>query len=195
MKVMDEMTEFLNNILKELNINKVNNITIDQERNSVRYLNDFLYINYEGIGKTFELNEDREYISDYHKFWKENCEQILRPKLNLKKCEEVAEVFHNIYLKNRNAFYSLYSKEGLNDEDVCKIRFYTASQDFNGSRNFSEYASMFKRNPDIFNKEKIYQDPKRFIKANGPKSISILGRTGWSSAYVRKNQGGGGLMA
>ena len=44
MKVMDEMTEFLNNILKELNINKVNNITIDQERNSVRYLNDFLYL-------------------------------------------------------------------------------------------------------------------------------------------------------
>ena len=28
-----------------------------------------------------------------------------------------------------------------------------------------------------------------------PKSISILGRTGWTSAYTRKNNGGGGLMS
>ncbi len=28
-----------------------------------------------------------------------------------------------------------------------------------------------------------------------PKSISILGQTGWSTAYANKGQGGGGLMA
>ena len=28
-----------------------------------------------------------------------------------------------------------------------------------------------------------------------PKSISILGQTGWTTAYARKNEGGGGLMA
>ena len=34
-----------------------------------------------------------------------------------------------------------------------------------------------------------------FIKYNGPKSISILGRTGWNSTYTKRNEGGGGLMS
>lgn len=28
-----------------------------------------------------------------------------------------------------------------------------------------------------------------------PKSISILGQTGWTTAYARNDEGGGGLMA
>ena len=28
-----------------------------------------------------------------------------------------------------------------------------------------------------------------------PKSISILGQTGWTTAYTKKNEGGGGLMS
>lgn len=28
-----------------------------------------------------------------------------------------------------------------------------------------------------------------------PKSISIMGQTGWNSAYTTENSGGGGLMA
>lgn len=28
-----------------------------------------------------------------------------------------------------------------------------------------------------------------------PKSISIMGQTGWNSAYAKQNEGGGGLMA
>ncbi|MFH1902642.1 MAG: hypothetical protein ABIK20_01095, partial [Candidatus Omnitrophota bacterium] len=34
-----------------------------------------------------------------------------------------------------------------------------------------------------------------FIKLNPPKSISILGQTGWESAKTRANEGGGGLMS
>lgn len=33
------------------------------------------------------------------------------------------------------------------------------------------------------------------IKLKPPKSISILGRTGWADAYTNKGEGGGGLMA
>ncbi|MFZ3086241.1 MAG: hypothetical protein WA097_06280, partial [Candidatus Hydromicrobium sp.] len=36
---------------------------------------------------------------------------------------------------------------------------------------------------------------KKFIKLNPPKSISILGKTGWESAKTRSNEGGGGLMS
>jgi len=35
----------------------------------------------------------------------------------------------------------------------------------------------------------------QFKKLNPPKSISILGRTGWNTAYSKKGEGGGGLMA
>lgn len=36
---------------------------------------------------------------------------------------------------------------------------------------------------------------ENFKKLNPPKSISILGRTGWESAKTKINEGGGGLMA
>ena len=34
-----------------------------------------------------------------------------------------------------------------------------------------------------------------FVMLQPPKSISILGRTGWTSAYAREGEGGGGLQA
>ena len=38
-------------------------------------------------------------------------------------------------------------------------------------------------------------DKKNCKKLEPPKSISILGKTGWTTAYSRKENGGGGLMA
>ena len=161
---MKEIESFLNKVLTNLNIKNIENITIDEARNIIKNLNEFLYTNYDGIGKTFELDEERDYISDYHKFWEKNCEKILEPSIDKSKCEEVAEVFHEIYLNNKRAFYLLYSKEGLKDDEVCKIRFYTASQDFNGSRVFSEYAKIYKDDPSIFDKEYINSEPDSFIR-------------------------------
>ncbi len=36
---------------------------------------------------------------------------------------------------------------------------------------------------------------EKFIKYNGPNSISLYGKTGWGKAYIRKNEGGGGLRS
>ena len=71
---MNELTDFINSILKELKIRNIDNIAIDEARKIVYEINKFLYTNYEGIGKTFELDSEREYISEYHKFWERNCE-------------------------------------------------------------------------------------------------------------------------
>jgi len=48
--------------------------------------------------------------------------------------------------------------------------------------------------------EKISECPFKNIcdesrKLQSPKSISILGQTGWTSAYAKKDEGGGGLMS
>ena len=162
---MEEIVVFLNKILETLKIKSINNITIEQARIIIKNLNDFLYTNYEGIGENIE--EKKEYFSEYHRFWKQNYSKILNPQINKKKCEEVAEVFHDIYLNNKNAFYELYGKEELNDEEICKIRFYTASQDFYDSMKFSDYAKIYKKDATIFDKENIFRDPEGFIKNIG----------------------------
>lgn len=66
---MEEIISFLNGFLTDLNIKNIDSITIEEGRNIVKNLNEFLYTNYDGIGKTFELDSERDYISDYHKFW------------------------------------------------------------------------------------------------------------------------------
>ncbi|MBR3002486.1 MAG: hypothetical protein IKF38_02840 [Clostridia bacterium] len=171
---MSEMIYFLNNILSDLNINNINNLSIEQTRNIINDLNNFLYT----------YNNNSNYFSDYHKFWEQNCEKILNPKINIKKCEEVADVFHNIYINNKDAFYYLYSKEGLPDEVVCKIRFYTASQDFNGSRIFSDYAKIYKKNPKIFEKNHIKNDPNAFVK---DLNFTILSQTDKRITFAKKS--------
>lgn len=161
---MNEILCFLNNLLKELQIEQLDNINIVQARKIVKELNEFLYTNYDGIGETIGIDGLSEYISDYHKFWEKNSEAILAPSINEEKCEMIAEIFHEIYIKNRDVFYSLYSKEGLKDEEVCKIRFYTATQDFYGAMPLKKFADIYKNDSSIFDKEYIYQKPDEFIK-------------------------------
>ena len=181
---MKEITDFLNNLLMDLEIKNIQDVTLKEARNIIKNLNDFLYTNYDGIGKVYELGEEREYISDYHKFWRKNCEKILAPNINESKCEEVAEIFHNIYMTNKNAFYSLYSKEGLKDEEVSKIRFYTASQDFNGSRKFATYAKIYNEDPTIFDKEYICKNPESFMR---DLKIEHLSQTDKRIQYAKKS--------
>lgn len=51
---MEEIISFLNEILTDLNIKNIDSITIEEGRNIVKNLNEFLYTNYDGIGKTFD---------------------------------------------------------------------------------------------------------------------------------------------
>ena len=181
---MNELTDFINSILKELKIKNIDNIAIEEARKIVYEINKFLYTNYEGIGKTFELDSEREYISEYHKFWERNCEKILNPKIDEEKCEKVADIFHEIFLKHKSAFYSLYSKEDLKDDEVCKVRYYTASQDFNGSRNFSDYAKIYKTDPSIFDKEYVANNPDEFIS---DLKLANLSQTDKRKKYAQKS--------
>lgn len=150
---MEELVNFLNNILKNIGQNNINEISMEQARKVINEINNFLYTGY----------EEMEEISEYHKFWKKNCEKILDPKINEEKCKQVADIFHAIYRKNKSVFYSLYSKEHLTDEEVCKIRFYTATQDFYGSRKFSDYAEIYKKDNNVFDKQYILSNSGRFL--------------------------------
>ena len=143
-------------------------LSILDARRVVKSINDYLYTNYDGIGMTFELGEDKEYFSDFHKFWESYHKDILDCKIDDEKCRLVANALHDVYVKtDGNAFRKLYDTCGLSKEDICRVRFLTANQDFRGSLNFSELAKVYKSDNSIFDTEIIHESPSEFIAKLG----------------------------
>ena len=163
---MDKFTKFCTDI-KEI-IGDGTSLSIPEARKVVKSINDFLYTNYPGIGKTLVLGEYREYLSDFHKFWEVHHKEILDCKIDDSKCEQVADALYHIYLRTDGcAFRELYKTYGLSSEDICRIRFLTANQDFRGSLNFEKLATIFKSDNSIFDEELIYENPSDFIRKIG----------------------------
>ena len=166
---MDELLKYLNELMEILNIKRINDLTIEQARNIIRKTNEFLYTNYDGIGNTTELKEkmDFEFFSDYHKFWKENHEEILNPTFDNKKIDRASEVLHDLYLSNKAVYYELDKKQGLTDEQICKISFFTAPQNFRGSIDLEKCIKIYKNNNMVFDKNYIFNNPTDFLKNIG----------------------------
>lgn len=163
---MDKLLNFCSEI--KAIIGESDNLSVSDARKVVRSINDFLYTNYPGIGTTYELGEYRAYFSDFHKFWEENHKEILDCKIDDEKCELVADALHSIYLRtDGDAFKELYDTCGLSNEDICRVRFLTANQDFRGSLEFAKLAEIFKSDNSIFDEEIIYENPSGFISKIG----------------------------
>lgn len=163
---MKKLADFCTNISSA--IKKGSTLTIEDARRVVKGLNDFLYTNYPEIGNTLSLGEYREYFSDFHRFWEKHHEDILRCCIDDKKCGQVADELHSIYVKtNGAAFHKLYNTYGLSNEDICRVRFLTANQDFRGSLDFERLAMIFKSDRSIFDEELIHEDPSNFVKNIG----------------------------
>jgi hypothetical protein len=163
---MKNLAKFCTEISETINGN--DNLSMEDARKVVKGINNFLYTNYPGIGSTWELGEYREYFSDFHKFWKDHHKEILNCEIDDEKCVLVADALHDVYLRTQGfAFKELYDTCGLSDEDVCRVRFLTANQDFRGSLDFSELAEIFKTDNSIFDEEIIFNNPSEFISSIG----------------------------
>lgn len=163
---MDKLSNFCSEI--KASIGEAELLSVSEARKVVKSINDFLYTNYPGIGTTWELGEYREYFSDFHKFWEAHHKEILDCKIDDEKCEQVADALRAIYVKtDGDAFSELYDTCGLSNEDVCRIRFLTANQDFRGSLEFAKLAKIFKTDPSIFDEELIADDSAAFISKIG----------------------------
>lgn len=160
---MDELTKFSLFIKSQIQDNKT--LDINDAREIVKAINNFLYTNYEGIGHTSVLGNTYEYLSDFHKYWEKHHEEILDCQINDHKCELVADALHYVYLKtNGGAFRKIFETCNLSPEDICLVRFLTANQDFRGSRDFSQLADIFNGDNSIFDVESIKLDPVSFLK-------------------------------
>lgn len=150
-------------------------LDISGAREIVRLINDFLYTTHDGIGTIEALGQTFDYFSEFHKFWHENYSEILDCKINNVNCEKVADALHNIYvISGGNAFTGIWDKCNLSDKDVCRVRLFTANQDFRGSLDFAPLANKFRVDPTIFDEDNIIADPDGFIAdiglANKPQS-------------------------
>ena len=178
---MEKLFEFCTEISKT--IKNVTGFSLKEARFVVKRINDFLYTNYPGIGATMELGAYREYFSDFHKFWEVHHQEILDCKIDEGKCELVADALRAIYVKtDGSAFSELYDTCGLSKEDICRVRFLTANQDFRGSRDFSFLANKFKADNSIFDEELIYENPSEFVHEIG---ISTLSQNDKRNTYAK----------
>ena len=143
-------------------------LSIEQKRKILTLLNDFLYTGNDKLGTVKTLERELPYFSEYHKFWKENYREILKPTIDPKQCSLAAEALHRIFVKyGRKPFYELYETRGLKPEEICRVRYFSANQDFRDSQKFPSLAGKYKANPDIFNTQHIERDPADFLKAIG----------------------------
>ena len=171
---MDELSSFLTKLVKHSPTPAIpGNLSPKEARGVVQEINEFLFTNYKDIGEIIELGDSYEYFSDFHKYWSNNYKEILDIKIDDEQCEEVAKILHKIYIKSKgDVFKEVYDAKGLSPEDICKIRFLTANQDFRGSMDFAKLVAYFNDDKSIFDVTKIYDDPARFINDIGITDLS-----------------------
>ena len=109
-------------------------------------INKFLY------QKNAEL--DDEYISEFHKYWKENHEKVMAPKIGEEEALSVARVLEEIY--ENNTIRVQLNTLDLGKEAIANVRFFTAIQDFKIDINVKiNPFELYKSQPDFFNPDKI----------------------------------------
>lgn len=88
-------------------------------------------------------------------------------------CHDVATALHEVYVRTGGrAFFEVYDTNGLSNEDICRIRFLTANQDFRGSRSFGELTRIFLSDNSIFDEQAIFNDPVDFVRSIGITGLS-----------------------
>lgn len=161
------MQEFINfcNSIRDL-VESHPQMNIEGARQIVCAINNYLYTTHANIGTIEELGSTFNYFSDFHKFWHNHYEEILGCTIDDENCEKVADALHSIYVSTSgNAFKSVWNTCGLSNEEVCRVRFLTANQDFSGSRNFADLARVFESDNTIFDENNIKEEPEDFIRS------------------------------
>lgn len=96
-----------------------------------------------------------EYVSEFHRYWEENHEKVLSPRIGPKgECLKVAKVLDGIY--KSNIIRVQLDTLDLTEEEIANVRFFTAIQDFNIDVHArSNPFEFYKRHPNCFRPEKV----------------------------------------
>lgn len=150
---MSEFLHFLKRLISHLKID----LSVEELRSKIqnehevaaKVLNEisrFLYQRHTAL--------EKEYISEFHKYWKYNHEKILNPFIGKDETLKVAEVLETIYANNTIRVQQ--ETLDLQPEEIANVRFFTAIQDFKIDINAKVNPfELYKLNPDFFNPDKI----------------------------------------
>lgn len=150
---MSEFLAFLNKLIShlkiDLSVDELTNRIQDEHEIAARVLheiNKFLYQRHATL--------EKEYISEFHKYWKYNHEKILRPFIGKNEALKVANVLENIYANN--TIRVQLNTLDLQPEEIANVRFFTAIQDFkiDISAKINPF-ELYKLKPDFFNPNEI----------------------------------------
>ena len=161
--------EIFKRFLRDINKYSEGEITLNNIRQSISRINQFLYQTHPGLGGTTTLNDEYfEYFSEFHKFWDKHHQEILNPQIDDDQCLLVAEALHAVLMTyGKPPFYELYDTSPLKADEICKVRYFSANQDFRSSRNFDVLIKTYQDDPSIFDKTFINKNPEDFLKDIG----------------------------
>ena len=129
-------------------------------REIVDEINKFLYTSNSNLGLVSELGQQFPYFSAFHKFWHKHHKEILDLQISNEACEKVADALYDVYNRtNGRAFEEIYDTNGLNFEEICRVRLLTANQDFRGSRSFKDLSKIYLDDPTLFDEHSIVLNP------------------------------------
>lgn len=170
---MKNFSKFFESLLSNTGYVFKKELKIEEVRFIIKKINEYLYTNPTNNEQTFILDDYYQYFSDFHYFWEKHHQEILSPSVNIQKCTQAADSLHNIYSKyGKKPFTELYDTFSLKPEEICKIRYFSANQDFRGSRGFESLFKKFQDDPSIFDKSIIADSPEDFLKNIGITSLS-----------------------
>jgi len=170
---MTSFSGFFKSLVETSGLSFKRDLSIDEIRFIISKINEYFFTNYEGIGFASILNDEFEYFSEFHKFWERYHKEILNPQIDLTQCEKAADVLHDVFIRfGKEVFYELYNTFSLEQAEICKIRYFSANQDFRGSRDFEKLFKIYHDDPSIFDKDAINKDPEDFLKNIGITSLS-----------------------
>ena len=169
---MDELNRFAANIADLYNTDS-GEFDLPTARKIVKEINTFLYTSPSNIGSVYELGQSFPYFSAFHKYWHLHHREILNLQISDEACEKVADSLHEVYVRTEGkAFTEIYDTNGLNAEEICRVRLLTANQDFRGSRSFKQLSEVYSSDPTIFDEKLIFESPEDFVKSIGITSLS-----------------------
>jgi hypothetical protein len=148
-------------------------LSIGELRHLISKINEYYYPTYDGVTTTEVSDTGLIYFSEFHKFWEKYHQEILNPTIDVDKCRDIANILNSIYINNgKSVFYELYNTCSLKPHEISKIRYFSANQDFRGSRDFEDLFEVYTEDPTIFDKEIINEDPEGFLKNIGITKLS-----------------------
>jgi hypothetical protein len=163
---LENFNGFSKKLSKQLEDKSKGELGVDEIRNIIKTINEFFFTNYKGIGTTEALDNIFEYFSDFHKFWETYHEKIIGPFIDEERCSKVADCLHGILqVYGDRPFKEIYNTENLTEGEICRVRYFTANQDFRESIDNPKLFKIYKKNPEIFNIQRIYEDPEFFLKS------------------------------